>query len=354
MLQPATFLLFGQSVWLLATAGIFAGAYLSYCGSRHFRRKRMIAKTPAAKIESASMGLVEISGYASGPYVVIGPFEGSEGYYCRSVVWELRQRGQRNEWAKLAEETLHVPFYIDDSTDKLLLDPQAAKIDVACNFERQYNCPMRGGQPMPAAVKEFLLRHGVSLDRHVKVEEYSIKPSQFVFALGTLAQNPGLDVSVMPPWAQSSKRDYEDQPVACAGPEIVRLSAQFSAPPVAEMSQQQRIAAALMKAGISSPSAWGAPGGEKSTCAALAEPASRGPICLESPEPEDTAPSDGFDLHPPVVMIKGSQDSEFIISSTSPRASAASLGWKYTLMLCGGPAITMASIFWLIALLAGL
>jgi hypothetical protein len=359
MLQPATFLLSGEVLSIWPIIGILAGGYSSYRGLRRLSRKRLIRRTPAPKIHSAPMGLVEISGSAVGPYVILSPFEGSVAYYCRSVVWELKRRGSRSEWTKLAEETLHVPFYIDDGTEKLLVDPRAAELDLPCNFQRQYNCPLRGGQPMPRAIREFLVRHDVSPDKHVKVEEYSIKPHQFLFALGTLSQNPGLDATVMPSWAERSHAtECQCQPEAsAAGPEIIRLSADRPAPQMAEMTQQQKIAAALTKAGISSPSAWKAAGAETGAAAGLANSPARSSICLESPtENETPAPSEFecFDLHPPVVLLKGSNDTEFVIASRSPRAVVACLDWKHTLMLWAGPVVTIASIYWLLALLAGL
>jgi hypothetical protein len=51
----------------LAFVGVFAGVYLFYRGFRFLQRKRLILNTPASKIRSAAMGLVEINGLAVGP-----------------------------------------------------------------------------------------------------------------------------------------------------------------------------------------------------------------------------------------------------------------------------------------------
>src|SRR6266487_3372461 len=86
-----------------AAFGAGAGAYLFYRGFHMLQRKRLILNTPSSKIRSASMGLVEISGLATGPYVMVSPLKQVECYYYRSIAWELKQRGKNSEWVKVAE-----------------------------------------------------------------------------------------------------------------------------------------------------------------------------------------------------------------------------------------------------------
>jgi len=57
----------------------------------------------------------------------------------------------------------------------------------------------------------------------------------------------------------------------------------------------------------------------------------------------------GYDLHPPVVLMKGSHEPTFFISWRSQREVVASLGWKSTLMIWGGPALTILCIYILLA-----
>jgi hypothetical protein len=63
----------------------------------------------------------------------------------------------------------------------------------------------------------------------------------------------------------------------------------------------------------------------------------------------DPEPSDGFDLHPPVVLMQGGHQPAFFISWRSQRDVVQSLGWKSRLMIWGGPAITLASVYFLLA-----
>jgi hypothetical protein len=291
------------------------------------------------------MGLVEISGLATGPYIMTSPLKHVGCYYYHSTAWELRQRGKNSVWLKVAEEDLHVPFYVDDSTDKVLVDPRGADLDLHCDFQEEYHrSVLFEGPEMPGRVREFLVRHGADPEKRIKVEERCIKPKDFLFVLGTLCQNPGVDVSVVPAWAQRAG----DQPLRFESPkeiqpEIIRLSEESGRVAVTEMTQQQKIAAALSKAGMSNPAAW-----NTTTLTALtgSAGAAKPAVAVEArPATEDVG---SFDLHPPVVLMKGSHDPAFFISWRSQRDVVASPVWKYNLMIWGGPALTILCVYLLL------
>ena len=108
------------------------------------------------------------------------------------------------------------------------------------------------------------------------------------------------------------------------------------------MTQQQKIAAALMKAGIANPAAWAAAG----------VPSAGGLQVLTDP---GTAPSNGdassaaqtnaFDPRPPVVLMKGKNNTTFLVSWRSQQEVARSLGWKCMLMIWGGAALALLSLY---------
>ena len=343
--MPASANLFfaDERLLVLPVIGAIAGIYLFYRGFCLLQRKRLILNTPASKIRSASMGLVEISGLATGPYVMRSPLKAVDCYYYQSTAWEMRQRGKNSEWVKVAEENLHVPFYIDDSTDKVLVDPRGADMDLHCDFHEEYHrSVLFEGPEMPLSVQDFLVRHGVDPDKRIKVEEHCIKPKNFLFVLGTLSQNPGFDASIAPAWAErangNERRTREE-----GAPEVIRLSEASAPLPVTAMTQQQKIAAALSKAGITSPAAWNAAYG--SSTASFG-----GTKTATAVAPQRSSEDIGsFDLHPPVVLMKGSHEPTFFISWRSQRDIVASLGWKSSLMIWGGPALTILCVYLLLA-----
>lgn len=341
--MSANLFLADQRLLILPIVGAVAGVYFFYKGFRLLQRKRLILNTPASKVRSASMGLVEISGLATGPYVMHSPLKGVDCYYYQSTAWEMRQRGKNREWVKVAEENLHVPFYIDDSTDKVLVDPRGADMDLHCDLHEEYHRSILfEGPEMPVSVQDFLQRHGVDPDKRIKVEEHCIKPKNFLFVLGTLSQNPGFDASIAPAWAQRVGENSAP-PIQEIEPEVIRLSEPAATVPTTAMTQQQKIAAALTKAGITNPAAWNT---ALSGGTAAAPSAAKVAVFEPQPSSED---SGAFDLHPPVVLMKGSHEPAFFISWRSQRDVVASLGWKSSLMIWGGPALTVLCVYLLLA-----
>jgi len=128
---------------------------------------------------------------------------------------------------------------------------------------------------------------------------------------------------------------------AAASARVLRLSPAPSPSKAGDMSQQQKIAAALMKAGISNPAAWTAAG----VTASGLQVSPNQPSHANAPDP-----ADGFDPHPPVVLTKGKNNSTFLISWRSQREVARSLGWRCTLMIWGGPLLILLSLYGLLTL----
>src|SRR5919198_2053383 len=98
--------------WIIAALAACAGLFLFYRGFRLLQRKRLILNTPTSKIRSASLGLVEVNGLAAGPYTMNAPITGVPCFYYRTLAWELRKSGKSQEWHQVADESLHVPFYL--------------------------------------------------------------------------------------------------------------------------------------------------------------------------------------------------------------------------------------------------
>lgn len=323
------------------------------------------------------MGMVEISGLASGPYTMIAPVTERPCYYYRTLVWEWKQSGKNKQWVKVAGECVHVPFFVDDNTGRVLVDPRGADLDLHRDFEQEFSDSFfTTKDPAPANVRSFLARHGIATSNKIKVEEFCIKPKNSLFILGTLAENPGIEVKAEPV--------REDEPINSFSPqgfslnvfsfsswgsgadletgspatrvllqtesrrhEVIRLSPDPNPANTAEMTQQQKIAAALLKAGISSPAAWnaaGVPSGVaevpviSDACGGNGGPGSEGGTA-SAPQ---TA---GFDLRPPMVLMKGTNNKTFLISWRSQPEIARSLGWKCTLMIWGGPVLALLSLY---------
>jgi hypothetical protein len=379
----------GFVLWCLVGFGVGIGLFIY--GFRLLQRRRLILDTPFSKIRSAAMGMVEVSGLAVGPYTMIAPVTGHPCYYYSTAVWEYKQNGKNKNWVKVAGECMHLPFFVDDNTGRVLVDPRGADLDLHRDFQEEFcDSFFTTKEPMPGNVRTFLSRHGIVTYNKIKVEEYCIKPKNSLFILGTLGENPGIEVGPEPIQysdtissisaggfslslnslsfsagsggnfsLSSIAQRFSNQPEAA--PDSVRhegihLSPQSGATKTADASQQQKITAALLKAGIASPAAWAAAGVSASYMATptatsggvhvladaqMAAPGSRG----SDDHANSSTPANGFDHHPPAALMKGTHNKPFLISWRSQQQVARSLGWKCTLMIWGGAALAVLSLY---------
>lgn len=368
--MPASFLIHrasdptGLLVWCVI--GFCAGICLFFYGFRLLQRRRLILDTPFSKIRSASLGMVEISGLAIGPYTMLAPITGRPCYYYRTLVWEWKQHGKNKQWIKIAGECMHVPFFVDDNTGRVLIDPRGADLDLHRDFEQEFcDSFFTTKEPAPENVRSFLARQGVITNNKIKVEEFCIKPKNSLFVLGTLAENNDLELTPQPTREEEATRSLtlgqfslslrsvgfglasrDDELVSTTEPalassdvrshEVVRLPSEAAPARTSEMTQQQKIAAALLRAGISNPGAWSAAG--LSTVSTL-------PAQSENASTNDGESSKGFDLHPAVVLNKGESHRTFLISWRSQQEVARTLGWQCTLMIWAGPALALLSLY---------
>src|SRR5437879_447277 len=94
---------------------------------------------------------------------------------------------------------MHGPFFVDDNTGRMLFDPRGAELDLHCDFEEEFcDSFFTTKEPAPVNVRSFLARNGIVTNNKIKVEEYCIKPKNSLFILGTLGENPGLQLSPQP------------------------------------------------------------------------------------------------------------------------------------------------------------
>ncbi len=400
--------------------GLCAGIFSFVQGFRLLQRRHLILDTPFSKIRSASMGMVELSGLAVGPYTMVAPLSARPCYYYRTLVWEWKRQGKSSEWVKVAAECMHLPFFLDDNTGRVLVDPRGADLDIHCDFLEEFSDALfTTKDPAPSSVRAFLARHGVDTNNKIKVEEYCIKPKNSLFILGSLADNPGIEVMPQPTREEESllstprsallslagaslsfastslrfgnEREENFDPMLPPEPQsndasahpsrIIRLSPKTGPAKSTDMTQQQKIAAALVKAGISNPAAWTAAGLGEPTVPVNSDPAfasrNTSAPALNPPVDRDgntttvlgpatsltptfttdgaqhpiAAKSDTFDQRPPIVLMKGTNNAAFMISWRSQQAVAGRLRWKSILMIWGGPTLALACLYALFNLL---
>jgi hypothetical protein len=377
-------------LYFWCVVGLCLGLYLFFQGFQLLQRRQLILNTPVSKIRSASIGMVELSGLAVGPHTVIAPITSRPCYYHRTLVWEWKQSGKNKRWVKVAAECRHVSFFLDDNTGQVMIDPRGADLDLHRDFHQEFcDSFFTTKEEVPPNVHSFLSRHGVMTNNKIKVEEFCIKPKNALFVLGTLADNPGLELTAEPilddesmsfgEWNASLSRGtaslrqsalslvtgdglsllgglqhdpaYDpicNKALSTASARVIHLSPDPAPLKATEMTQQQKIAAALLKSGVSSPAAWATAGFTTSGIAVNQNPNGHPPATPANDT--QVPPASAFDPHPAVVLMKGNNNPTFLISWRSQRDLARSLAWKCMLMIWGGPALALLSLYALLSL----
>ncbi|WP_083928766.1 GIDE domain-containing protein [Geopsychrobacter electrodiphilus] len=106
------------------TALIAAGCLIS--GFRLLTLKRLMQNTPTSKIRSIAMGLVEVQGTARRQYALFSPRTDIPCIYYRLIRY---RKNQKNDWVVSSiTSSGHVPFWLEDNTGRVSVDPAAATV----------------------------------------------------------------------------------------------------------------------------------------------------------------------------------------------------------------------------------
>ena len=264
-----------QYLAILLAVSIVLGLCLFFLGFRLLARKRSILTIPTSKIRSAPGGMVEVSGMATGPCTTVAPISGEPCFLYRTTAWRQR-KGKKSEWEKVADETLHLPFMIDDSTSQVLVEALGAEVKLLSRFRGEYASTLLDGDDVPVSVTRFLSRHGIAFDCNLRVEECSIKAEDSPLRRRNSQRESKVSrgesvIASVKGWGADPRNPARDSRRIAAGnndghdparnatsspaPEVIRL-ASAAAAATREMSQQGKIAAALSRAGIGKQHAW--------------------------------------------------------------------------------------------------
>jgi hypothetical protein len=280
-----------RSPLLWGVAGIAIGVFLFFRGFPFLKRKQLIQDIPTSTVRGASLGAVELSGRVVGPYTLIAPLSETDCFYYRAVA-----RGSSREDKNPREEILYAPFFLDDGTGRVMVDPRGAETELSATVDDEYS-PSSGD----AFTRHFLVRHGISSSFPAHLEEYCIRAGDQLYVLGTLRENPGL---------QSAAE--------CLADGVAQREQGFLSADAADLQRRAAIESML--------------------------PPGSAPPRIPQTRPVET---EGFDLNPPVVLMKGPSGEPFFISCRSQRDVVEELAWRSALYIWGGPMLALAGL-WLI------
>jgi hypothetical protein len=144
------------------------GLLLLYYGFKLLRQKRLIEDVPSSKVRSVAMGLAELKGAARQKDPLVAPLTGAVCVYYRYTIEELRSRSKdRSEWVLVDSGESAQPFYLEDDTGTILVDPV-------------------GADTMLRKDHEEIKRDGGWTSRKRRYREWRLVPGERVYVLGSV------------------------------------------------------------------------------------------------------------------------------------------------------------------------
>ena len=340
--------------WLLLAcmAGVIAGAVLFFKGFGMLRFKRLILNTPLSRIHSASIGLVEVTGNPVGPYVLSAPITGGPCYYYRMRAWQWveSESGKSHEWKAVLDESLHVPFFLEDSTGRVLIDPQGAELDVHRSFLDEVGASFfRTEGLLPPNIRDFLVKRGLVPYEKIRLEERIIAPGFPLLVFGTLGENPATQTGPVHTGSGTTAS------VSVRGPSTggfdgltfdmrTNLSGRTAAAMGKVLSHVPGVLVETSEVEV-------AGDGDRTVSPDRARIVVAGKVLPKSAQPSPDKSAFGeFDAHPSVAISKGERHEPFTISGYSQRELVGKLAWKSTLYVWGGPVLAITCLYCLLTL----
>lgn len=138
---------------MLALGALLVAVVAGYGLHELWRGYRIYAREPDDVIDAPSGGRIELEGTARPAAGTIdGPFTGEECLLCEYAVEEYRSSGKSSSWQTVDEDTMAVPFLVDDGTGTVLVEPAG----VRTNLSQDARIKVDGGAEPPARIRRFI------------------------------------------------------------------------------------------------------------------------------------------------------------------------------------------------------
>jgi hypothetical protein len=125
---------------------VVVGIILFIAGFSKYRAYRVMADTPQVPIRSVSMGLSHVAGTSTGGKPLVSPLTQVPCYYFEVRVEKQVKQNNEEKWEETHRERAEVPFYLQDETGSILVNPEKA----------EYNLPQAfWGELRPPALLSF-------------------------------------------------------------------------------------------------------------------------------------------------------------------------------------------------------
>jgi hypothetical protein len=366
---------------IYAVLGFFFGLYTFYKGFRQYRNYLLIADTPEIAIRSIPMGFVQVHGIAKGDKTISSPVTHTPCFAYKVVIerWKTDSNGHGGHWSLHRTDMDGVGFYLNDSTGEVLVDAQGAELDLP----RSARCEAGTGTSAVtgvAATPVELLKYVAQADAHWAggLFEHGLKAvgriqdsrreqtrqglmEVFQHTPGTPEFLTGMMTMVAPKIKQHLESMGPQQDPKHEEARQTMLQALQHPPGSPEfMEGLRRAEQSAVKPGETNPfealtrTLGGSPGSSSGLFKAASGryrfteyclvPNGQYDIsgtCVENPHPKDANDHN--------MIVKGTLEKEFLISSKTEKQLESSLRKRAFLMVLGGAALSVACLAILLA-----
>lgn len=177
--------------WLLLGGCALLAALCLRWTFQAWRKNRIIADTPTARIRSAAQGFVEFIGWGAlpAPPANKGPLTGIPCVWWSYRIEELQRRNKGSEWVTIDAGTSEIPFFMEDGSGRCLVDPRGA--EVRTHQQDRWT----GTMPRPARIIDgaagFKALGGSLGENKYRYVERRLMPKEPLYALGELRSQGG-------------------------------------------------------------------------------------------------------------------------------------------------------------------
>jgi hypothetical protein len=191
---------------LIAVGAALAGPWFFHVGFRSLRIRRLIEGTPASRIRSMAMGLVELNGKVSERSRVTAPFSGKACAYWEVEIATPSGRGRNRGWSTVHRNHSGQPFFLSDDTGTALVYPQGAECHLPFGIEEITN-----GLGVPEPYSGYMEQQGIGMRTiwalgPMRFRERILEDELSVFVLGRAF-----------PRAQSTAISWDEEGVQATG-----------------------------------------------------------------------------------------------------------------------------------------
>jgi LemA protein len=179
------------------------GLFVYFIGFADWYDKRLLDCTPVSRCRSVALGPVVVSGKVTGLHPIPSLIAHLPSFISRVVVEQYRKSGKSSEWRTVHKRELRMPFYVDDGSGLIKVEPQKAVLWLEQDV--QYSSETGVVEYSPAAADratsqtesldemfmEYCLTRGIGTREPVRLTETNLSPGDPVFVYGSASPAKG-------------------------------------------------------------------------------------------------------------------------------------------------------------------